>query len=145
MPSHEGIGVLRLLASVLVITTLLAAPLAAGARPRTWTQAQLAAVIVARFGPVGQAAKALCVARRESSGPAGVLRPNAVNGRQVGLFEIDEPTWDPALNPRALPIVGRVNFAQIFDPVVNTLVAFRIWQHSGWLPAWTADESACGL
>jgi hypothetical protein len=116
----------------------------AGSQERHWSQAQLAQIITARFGHV-EAQRAICVAEHESSGPAGLLIPTAENAGQDGMFQIDSGTWNPALNPRALPVVGRVDWSRIFNPVVNTLVAYRIWKHSGWLPAWTADAGVCGL
>lgn len=134
-----------LISCIVVASAIHARSASAATQTRHYSQAELAQIITARFGPVGQATEALCVARRESSGSAGILRPTAFNGGQDGMFEIDSGTWNPAVNPRALPIVGHINWAGIFDPVINTLVAFRIYLHSGWLPAWNADAEACGL
>lgn len=85
-------------------------------------------------------AQALCVAQHEST-----YRPWVSNGGNDGLFQLDRYTWDPARNPRALPIVGPVSWARIYEPAVNARVALAIYRHSGWLPAWNADARACSL
>ena len=35
--------------------------------------------------------------------------------------------------------------AVLLVPVNNVAAAAAIWRHSGWLPAWAADQKACGL
>lgn len=135
---------IRMTIAIAAIAVCLSAAATASA-PKPVSQAAIARAITARFAPAGQAARALCVADRESDGTPHHYSPAGVNGDQDGLFQIDGPTWDPARNPRALPIVGPIDWRRIFEPAYNAMVAFRIWRHSGWLPAWTADKWACGL
>lgn len=134
------------MAAIAGIVVCLSAPLnaSAGKPPSQVTLTRIVRQAFAAAGPAVET-QAVCVAEHESSGPAGLLRPSAVNGGQVGLFEIDGPTWDPQRNPRALPIVGLITWSRMFDAAYNAMVAFRIWRHSGWLPAWTADKWACRL
>lgn len=100
----------------------------------------IVALIHRQFDRAGEGARAVCVARHEST-----FRPWVSNGEQDGIFQLARGTWDPAVNPAARPIVGDVDWSRIFQPAYNAMVAFRIWKHSGWLPAWNADAEACGL
>jgi hypothetical protein len=53
--------------------------------------------------------------------------PAAQNGSNTGLFQVDQRTWDPALNPRARPIVGNVVWSRMHEPLYNAKVARRIY------------------
>lgn len=92
---------------------------------RVATQAMIAAAIRRRFPDDQQ--RASCIADHESDGTPGHYTATAMNGSNTGLFQIDEHTWNPARNPRALPIVGPINWAWMLDPVYNAMVARRIY------------------
>lgn len=125
----------------LLITILIAFHIfTTGALASAARKAPTAVAIARWFGPVGQTANAECVAFHESSDD-----PTKSNGTQVGLFEIAKYVWDPQYNPKARAIVGNIDWSKMKNANYNAMVASRIWKHSGWLPAWTAEEYDCDL
>jgi hypothetical protein len=112
------------------------------------SQLRIQAIIRAAF-PDDQA-RALCIADRESDGTPHHWSPAAQNGSNTGLFEIDERTWDPARNPRALAVVGRISWSRMHEAAYNAMVARRIYLYergtrrdgNGWWP-WST-RGLCG-
>jgi hypothetical protein len=84
----------------------------------------------------------LCISDYESDGTPHHWSPTAQNGPNTGLFQIDERTWDPRVNPRARAVVGDVDWSRMHEPLYNARVARRIVLHSGWAP-W-ATRTLCG-
>lgn len=117
-----------------------------GARPLSQRRIQT----VIRHVFHGDQARALCVADHESDGQPHHWSPGAQNGSNTGLFQIDRDTWDPSRNPRALPIVGRVDWSRMREAAYNARVAHRIYLYerrtrrdaNGWHP-WTT-RGLCG-
>jgi len=71
--------------------------------------------------------QALKIAWRESN-----LRPEVINRRTrccYGLFQICY-RWHTGW----LPSVGVTSAEQLFDPVLNTLAAYKLYQRNGWGP-----------
>lgn len=95
-------------------------------------------------------ARALCIADFESSGTRHHWNPWAQNGSNTGLFQIDERTWNPARNPRALPIVGPIDWRRMHQALYNARVARSIYLYerrtrrdtNGWFP-WST-RGLCG-
>lgn len=83
----------------------------------------LEALWVANGGSAALEAGAACVAEAESGG-----NPNAFNGRDIGLWQID-PGNDPGAN--------------LYNPGVNAAEAVRLQAADGWGP-WTTAPG-CGL
>jgi hypothetical protein len=137
------VRVLVVVASTFAITACVA-PVRAGVP----SQARIQRIIRQAF-PDDQA-RALCIADRESDGTPHHWSPAAQNGSNTGLFEIDERTWDPARNPRALPIVGRISWSRMHEAAYNAMVARRIYLYergtrrdgNGWWP-WST-RGLCG-
>lgn len=128
--------------AVLIIGALMALTFcvlpARGARPSSQAQIQQ---IVRRVFPDDQA-RALCISDHESDGTPHHWTPTATNGSNTGLFQIDRNTWDWRINPRAIPIVGRLDWSRMLDPLYNARAARLIYRHSGWLP-WST-RGLCG-
>jgi len=71
--------------------------------------------------------RAIKIARRESN-----LRPEVINRRTrccYGLFQIYY-RW----HTNWLPSVGVTSAEQLFDPVLNTRAAYKLYQRNGWGP-----------
>jgi hypothetical protein len=118
---------------------LVLAPTArSGTRPAS--QQQIQQIIRHVFS--ADQSRALCIADYESDGTPHHWSPAAQNGSNTGLFQVDERTWNPALNPRARPIVGNVVWSRMHEALYNARVALRIWLHSGWAP-WST-RGLCG-
>jgi hypothetical protein len=99
-------------------------PTAAPKPPPRYTNAQVEALIRQVF-PDEQDEKALAVAWRESR-----LDPRAYNGWCCyGLFQIYFKA-----NASFLATLGVTAAEQLYDPVLNTRVAFAMFQRSGWAP-----------
>ena len=87
--------------------------------------------------------RAVCIATAESH-----LNPWAQNGSNTGLFEIDENTWDWRVNPRAIPIVGRLDWSRMHQALYTARAARRIYLYArrttgdGWSP-WST-RGLCG-
>lgn len=112
-----------MLAALFAIATLtLAAAACAGGG---WSQTRIQQIVRAAF-PDDQA-RALCISDHESDGTPHHWNPAAQNGSNTGLFQIDQRTWDPSRNPRALPIVGRISWSRMHEPAYNAMVARRIY------------------
>jgi hypothetical protein len=112
------------------------------------SQARIQAIIRAAF-PDDQT-RALCIADRESDGTRHHWSPAAQNGSNTGLFQVDERTWDPARNPPALAVVGRISWSRMHEAAYNAMVARRIYLYergtrrdgNGWRP-WSI-RGLCG-
>lgn len=87
-----------------------------------YTPDDIIAIIRSIF-PADIADKAISVARRESS-----LNPNAQNWCCTGLFQIYAKAHDATIT--ALGYTA----SQLTDPTVNTVVAYALYQRSGWAP-----------
>jgi hypothetical protein len=110
----------------IVVLTLTILMLAKSAYSATGpSQQQIKAIIVRVFpdDPV----RALCIADHESDGTPNHFTPTAQNGTNTGLFQIDEATWDPARNPRAIAVVGHIVWARMHEALYNAKVARRIY------------------
>jgi len=71
--------------------------------------------------------RALKIAQRESN-----LRPQVINRQSrccYGLFQIYY-RWHTGW----LPSVGVTSAEQLFDPVLNTRAAYKLYQRNGWGP-----------
>jgi hypothetical protein len=79
--------------------------------------------IIRSIFPADVADKAIAVARRESS-----LNPNAQNWCCTGLFQIYAKA-----NAATIAALGYTS-SQLTDPTVNTIVAYALYQRSGWAP-----------
>jgi len=117
--------------------------------PRSFYKPHWVEVVIRRVFPDDQA-RALCVADYESDGTRHHFNPHGQNGLNTGLFEIDERTWNPARNRRALPIVGRIDWRRMHEALYNARVARSIYlyerhgrrDHNGWWP-WST-RGLCG-
>lgn len=124
---------------------ILVAP-AHGSTRGPWSQRQIVGIIDRSFAD--DRARAECVADHESDGTPHHFTAVAMNGSNTGLFQIDERTWNPAVNPRALPIVGAISWGRMLEPAYNAMVARRIYLYArrttgnGWGP-WSTRH-LCG-
>ena len=122
----------------LIALCLLAATVTQTARAHSMSVAQ----IIRRTFP-DDPRRALCIATAESH-----LWPGAQNGSNTGLFQIDENTWDWRVNPRAVAIVGRLDWSRMHDAAYNAHAARRIYLYArrttgnGWSP-WST-RGLCG-
>ena len=87
-----------------------------------YTQDDVIAIIRSIF-PADIADKAISVARRESN-----LIPTARNWCCTGLFQIYAKA-----NAATITALG-YTAAQLTDPTINTIVAYALYQRSGWAP-----------
>jgi hypothetical protein len=87
-------------------------------------------------------ARALCISDYESDGTPHHWTPAARNGSNTGLFQIDRNTWDWRINPAAVPVVGRLDWGRMLEPLYNARAARLIYLHSGWRP-WST-RGLCG-
>lgn len=120
------------------LATLLFLALAASAwahtvpPPPRW----LATLIHEKFP--GDEKRATCIVWHESR-----YSPTALYLDNYGLAQINRSTWDWRRNPRAVAVVGRVDWRRIYEPAVNLEVARRIYLHArGWSP-WST-RGLCG-
>lgn len=83
-------------------------------------------LVAAQF-PESEVDTALCLIRHESGG-----NPSADNPRSSarGLFQVLGSIWAPHYG---------VSSAALYDPVINTRIAHRIWEKQGWR-AWSPFE-----
>lgn len=103
------------------------------AHPRPKNQRAIIALIRATFPDDPD--RALCIAARESTGTPGMFNPAADNGISYGLFQIHKHTWYWRINPRAIPVVGRLDWKRIYEPAYNARAARKIYLHAhGWGP-----------
>lgn len=109
----------------LCVVVLVAAAAAHAADRKSWSQAQVVAIVRQAFPD--DAERALCISDHESDGTPHHWNPAGMNGSNTGLFQIDQRTWDPARNPRALPVVGLISWARMLEPAYNAMVARRIY------------------
>lgn len=112
---------------------------AAGSIPAA-SQARIRQIVRQVF-PDDQA-RALCISDHESDGTPNHWTPTAMNGSNTGLFQVDRRTWDWRINPRAIPIVGRLDWSRMLDALYNARAARKIYLHSGWGP-WST-RGLCG-
>lgn len=113
---------------------------ASAAKPR---MSQKAIVALIRQTFPNDQARALCIAALESTGTRGVFNPAADNGISYGLFQIHQRTWDWKYNPRAIPVVGKLDWRRIYEAAYNARAARRIYDNAhGWGP-WDTKR-ACG-
>ena len=136
--------------AILIIAALVALLIcvlpARAARPASQLEIQR---IVRQVFPDDQA-RALCISDHESDGTPHHWTARALNGQNTGLFQISKGTWDWRLNARALPIVGRLDWARMLEPLYNARVARSIylherrtrWDRDGWAP-WST-RGLCG-
>lgn len=91
---------------------------------RTWTRAEVEQIVRDAF-PDDLEEKALSIVKRESN-----FLPHAYNGWCCyGLFQIHF-----GANQRFLAGLGVTDARQLLDPVVNTRVAWALYQAAGWRP-----------
>lgn len=137
---------LVVLVGAVVLLFLFAAGVAHGAPQRTWSQAQVIAIVRQAFPDDSE--RALCISDHESDGTPRHWNPAGMNGSNTGLFQIDQRTWNPARNPRALPVVGAISWARMLEPAYNAMVARRIYLYerrggnNPWFP-WST-RGLCG-
>jgi hypothetical protein len=91
--------------------------------PNIYSQADAEAIIRSVW-PADLADKAVQVAKRESS-----LNPTSRNWCCYGLFQIYFK-----MNKPALATVGITSAVQLYDPRLNAMAAYAIYQRSGWGP-----------
>lgn len=87
--------------------------------------------LVATQFPAAEVDTALCIIEHESSGD-----PDADNPRSSarGLFQVLGSLWAPHYG---------VSKDELYDPVVNTIIAADIWEEYGW-SAWSPyQRGAC--
>ena len=89
--------------------------------------------LVAGQFPPEQVENALCVIRSESGG-----NPSARNPRSTasGLFQIMASIWAPHFG---------LTYDDLYSPEINTYVAARIYEKSGWRPWSLRTRRICGL
>lgn len=110
----------------------------------SYSQYQLRTIV--RQGFPDDPNRAVCIADHESDGDPNHLTADAQNGSMTGIMQVDRYTWDPVLNPRALPIVGRIEWRFMLNPRYNVMVARRIYLYQKrnhrypWGP-WTTASS----
>ena len=87
--------------------------------------------LVAAYWPAGLVDTALCIIDKESRG-----NPSAKNPRSTarGLFQILASLWAPHFG---------VSYNALYDPDLNTRLAYRIYQMQGWR-AWVVHRQ-CGV
>lgn len=107
-------------ATTVPIPVTVAPPTVAPGGP--YTQDQVIAIIRSIW-PAELADKAIAVARRESN-----LIPTARNWCCTGLFQIYAHA-----NASTIAALG-YTASQLTDPTINTIVAYAIYQRSGWAP-----------
>jgi len=90
-------------------------------------QSQRAIAVIIRQTFPDDPDRAVCIADHESDGTPHHFTPTARNGSNTGLFQIDRLTWDPRLNPRAIAVVGRIDWNRMLDAAYNSAVARRIY------------------
>lgn len=126
--------------AAIVVGLATAWPSASGARPRP---TQKAIVTLIRHVFPDDQERALCIAARESTGTPGRFDPGSDNGISFGLFAIHQRTWDWRYNPRAIPVVGKVDWRRIYEPAYNARIARLIYDNAhGWRP-WST-RGMCG-
>ncbi len=116
----------------LLVFALAAQAASAYPPPPNW----LAKLIHAKFP--GDERRATCIAWAESR-----YNPRADNGISFGLFEIHQRTWDWHYNPRAIAVVGKVDWKRIYEPAYNAEIARKIYRHAGGWGPWTTRRG-CG-
>lgn len=131
-------GTFILTIGVILLWALILAKWAAGAPV---PQREVVAMI-RRVFPDDQK-RALCIAARESTGTPGLYDPGSDNGISYGLFAIHRRTWDWHYNPRAIPVVGKIDWRRIYEPAYNARSARKIYDHAGGWGPWST-RGMCG-
>ena len=108
-------------------------------------------MLVEQHWPREQVAIALCVIQGESGGEADAhnTAPTEADGGSVGLFQIALDNVSGQYRISGLRDEPRRNkaasLALLLDPPENVRFAAAMWRAEGWLPAWQAQRSRCGL
>ena len=119
--NHASTSTMILIGRDVCVPAVTQAPVATVATKVTPTEVEQ---IIRDVWPDDLEDRAIAIARRESN-----LAPRAVNFCCYGLFQIYykyHTSW--------LPSVGVTNAKQLFDPKLNALAAYKLYQRNGWGP-----------